>query len=156
MADFITNKKESLTHSAIVHELLKKIVVDLGSKEFRGGYQKPIMSGGVTYMDYVTDSRAEYIQAIESLADILLPQFDKDMKKEYGEYEEELEKIEKELEGKDIKMGDEDHTKFIRAKLKLIRVLFQRLNLLLKRTHYLKSAIRVESENANENYDEEY
>ena len=79
MADFYTKQNDAITHGSIVHELLKKIILELGTKEFRGGYKKPIMNGGLTYMDYVPDSRAEYIQGVESLSDILLPQYDKEM-----------------------------------------------------------------------------
>jgi len=32
MADFYTSKDDSITHSAIVHELLKKIVTELAVK----------------------------------------------------------------------------------------------------------------------------
>ena len=156
MSDFYTAQKDALTHASIVHELLKKIVVDLSTHEFRGGYQKPITNNGVTYLDYVPDSRAEYIQAVEALADILLPQFDESMTKEYSEYEEALEEIEKELEGKDIKVGDESHLKFIRSKLKLIRILFQRLNLLLKRTNYLKIAAYSEEDIAEDEDEDDY
>jgi len=150
MADYFTSQKDTLTHSLIVHKLLEKIAVELSTHEFRGGYQKPITNNGITFMDYVPDSRAEYIQAIEALSDILLPQFDDTMNKEYEEYEEELEKIEKEIEGVDIKMGDELHAKFIRKKLKLIRVLFQRLNLLLRRINYLRTAPHIEEEDEDE------
>jgi len=36
-------------------------------------------------------------------------------------------------------MGDDNHTVLIRKKLKLVRQLFRDLNLLLKRTNYLKA-----------------
>lgn len=144
--DFYRQQHDSITHSIIVHELLKKIVTELGVHEFRGGYKKPIISGGLTYMDYVPDSRAEYIQGIESLSDILLPQYDETMEKAAKKYYEEVEKIEKSLEGKDVRMGDDNHTIFIRKKLKLVRDLFRELNLLLKRTNYLKVAPYTEDD----------
>ena len=139
MADFYTSKDDAITHSAIAHELLKKIVIELGTKEFRGGYQKPIINNGTTYMDYITDSRAEYIQGVESLADLLLPQYDEEMKKIAEQYEEEVREMEEVLENKDIKMGDKEHIDLIRNKLRLARILFRELNLLLKRTNYLKA-----------------
>lgn len=140
MVEFYTNQKDSLTHSMIVHELLKKITVELGTKEFKGGYKKPVIRDGVTYLDYIPDSRSEYIQAVESLSDILLPQYDEVMIKKYKAYCDELKKLEKQLEDKDVRMGDEIHSKYIKEKLKLIKTLFRELNLLLKRTNYLKSA----------------
>lgn len=146
MVDFYNNKDESITHSSIVHELLKKIATELGVKEFRGGYKKPVLNGGVTYMDYVPDSRAEYIQGVESLSDILLPQYDDDMNTAAKEYKKSIEDVEKELEGKDVRMGDDNHAMLIRKKLKLVRTLFRELNLLLKRTNYLKQAAYSEDD----------
>lgn len=146
MGDFYSAQKDSITHSSIVHELLKKIVTELGTREFRGGYKKPVLNGGATYMDYVPDSRSEYIQGVESLSDILLPQYDEGMDKAAKQYEKSIEEIEKELEGKDVRMGDDNHAMLIRKKLKLVRTLFRELNLLLKRTNYLKQAAYSEDD----------
>ena len=144
--DFYSQQNDSITHPSIVHELLKKIVTELGVREFRGGYKKPIINGGLTYMDYVPDSRSEYIQGVESLSDILLPQYDDSMTEAAKTYAEEIEKIEEELKDKDVRMGDDNHTTLIRKKLKLVRTLFRELNLLLKRTNYLKSAAYSEDD----------
>ncbi len=146
MDGFYSAQKESISHSGIVHELLKKIVTELGTREFRGGYKKPVMNGGITYMDYVPDSRAEYIQSIEALSDILLPQYDDPMTKKAKEYSEAIEVLEEALDGKEIRMGDDDHAELIRKKLKLVRILFRELNLLLKRTNYLKAAAYTEDD----------
>jgi hypothetical protein len=146
MGDFYQQQNDSITHPSIVHELLKKIVTELGVREFRGGYKKPIINGGLTYMDYVPDSRSEYIQGVESLSDILLPQYDEIMEEAAKTYHESIEKLEKNLEDKDVRMGDDVHTVIIRKKLKLVRTLFRDLNLLLKRTNYLKSAAYSEDD----------
>lgn len=146
MADFYTKQNDAVTHPTIVHELLKKIVIELSTHEFRGGYKKPVINGGVTYMDYIPDSRAEYIQAVEALADILLPQYDETMEKNYQEYDEELANISQCLEGKDVRMGDDIHSNFTKNKLQLVRRLFRDLNLLLKRTNYLKAKVYTEGE----------
>ena len=146
MADFYTNQEEVLSHPKIVLELLKKITVELGVKEFKGGYKKPVINGGVTYMDYVPDSRAEYIQSIEALADILLPQYDPIMEKNYNEYLKEVAIAKKEISSKDIYMGDNEHSKFVSRKLILAKKLFRDLNLLLKRTNYLKTAAYSEED----------
>lgn len=146
MMDFYQQRTDAVTHPTIVHELLKKIVTELGIREFRGGYKKPIISGGLTYMDYVPDSRSEYIQGIESLSDILLPQYDESMRKAAEEYDKDVEEIEKELKDTDVRMGDDNHTVLIRKKLKLVRTLFRELNLLLKRTNYLKAAAYSEED----------
>lgn len=148
--NFVTDKHDGLTHSGIVHKLLDKITTELAVKEFRGGYTKPVMINGNPHLDYIPDSRAEYIQAVEALTDILLPKFDDTMKKEYEEYEEALEEVDKILEGRSVCMGDNTHKEYTRKKVKLIRTLFQRLNLLLDRTNYLKTAPREEEEDEEE------
>jgi len=155
MADFYTKQTDAVTHPTIVHELLKKIVIELGTREFRGGYKKPIINGGITFMDYVADSRSEFIQGVESLSDILLPQYDEEMNKHSEKYIKEIEIIEKEIEGKDVRMGDDTHAKLIRKKLKLARELFRQLNLLLKRTNYLKAKVYSEGEDDDDEDDEE-
>ena len=139
MADFYTSKDDSITHSAIVHELLKKIVTELAVKEFKGGYQKTTIIAGMPHTEYVPDSRSEYIQSIEALTDILIPQFDEIMNTEYKEYLEAIEDLENKIDFKDMRIGDDNHKKFTKRKMELIRTLFQRLNLLLKRTNYLKA-----------------
>lgn len=155
MADFYTNKDDTLSHPKIVLELLKKITVELGTKEFKGGFKKPVINGGITYLDYVPDSRAEYVQAIEALSDILLPQYDETMDKNYNEYLEEVLKAEKELKGKNVYMGDDEHSQFVSRKLFLAKKLFRDLNLLLKRTNYLKSAAYSESDLDDDDDEEE-
>jgi len=155
MADFYTNQDDAISHPKIVLELLKKITVELGTKEFKGGYKKPVVNGGVTYLDYVPDSRTEYIQAIEALSDILLPQYDDRMDKDYNDYMEELLKAQEKINNKDVYMGDEEHSKFINRKLFLVKRLFRDLNLLLKRTNYLKSAAYSESDLDDDDDEEE-
>jgi len=153
--NFVTDNKDGITHSGIVHKLLDKITTELAVKEFRGGYQKPVMMAGNPYMEYVPDSRAEYIQAISALTDILLPKFDEKMTEEYDEYIEAIEELDKEFKDKLEDMGDDSHKKYTREKVKLNRILFQRLNLLLDRTNYLKTAPREEGEDDEEMEDED-
>jgi len=146
MEEFHTSNKEGLTHSGIVHTLLNKITTELAVKEFKGGYQKTTIIAGMPHTEYVPDSRSEYIQSIEALTDILMPQFDEIMNTEYKEYLEAIENLEEKIDFKDMRIGDDNHKKFTKRKMKLIRTLFQRLNLLLKRTNYLKTAPKVEEE----------
>jgi len=152
--NFVNDLHDGLTHSEIVHKLLNKITTELAVKEFRGGYKKPVTNGGITYMDYVPDSRAEYIQSIEALSDILLPQYDDTMTEVSKEYIKAIEKIEEENSFKDIRMGDDTHTEIIRRKLKLARELFRKINLLLKRTNYLKTAPATEDDDDEEEEEE--
>ena len=95
-------------------------------------------------MDYVPDSRAEYIQAIEALVDILLPRFDDVIREYYSQYEIDLKELEEELDGKEVIMGDDNYKSFIKSKVKLTRKLFQELNLLLDRKSYLKTEPHIE------------
>ncbi len=147
--NFITDGHDGLTYSGIVHRLLDKIITELAIKEFRGGYQKPVMMNGNPHLDYVPDSRAEYIQSIEALSDILLPKFDDKMKEDYKNYESELDKL-GDLDKGEMIMGDDNHKKYIRGKVILIRKLFQKLNLLLSRTNYLKTSPREEEDEDEE------
>jgi len=107
--------------------------------------KKPVVNGGVTYLDYVPDSRTEYIQGIEALSDILLPQYDNIMEKNYSEYIFKVNKLNDNL-SENVRMGDEEHSKFNKKKLILAKKLFRDLNLLLKRTNYLKAAIYEEGD----------
>jgi hypothetical protein len=148
--NFVTDGHDGLTHSGIVHKLLDKITTELAVKEFKGGYTRPIVLGGSPYMEYVPDSRAEYIQSIEALTDVLLPKFDPTMTAKYLEYENGLKEIEKIVEVDGVIIGDDKHREYIKRKVKLIRKLFQELNLLLHRTNYLKTAPREEEEDEEE------
>ena len=152
MAEFYTNQDDTLSHPRIVLELLKKITVELGTREFKGGYKKPVVNGGITYLDYVPDSRTEYIQGIEALSDVLLPQYDDIMEKNYCEYISKVNKLNDDL-SENVRMGDEEHSKFNKKKLILAKKLFRDLNLLLKRTNYLKSSPRIEKEEEPEKDD---
>ena len=144
--EFHTGNHEGLTHSGIVHTLLNKITTELAVKEFKGGYQKTTIISGMPHTEYVPDSRNEYIQSIEALTDILMPQFDEVMEKEYKEYLEALRELEDEVDFQDMRIGDDNHKKFTKSKMLLVRTLFQRLNLLLKRTNYLKTAPKIEED----------
>jgi hypothetical protein len=147
---YITNEEDALSYSGIVHKLLSKITTELSVREFRGGYSKTVIINGIPCKEYIPDARAEYIQGVESLSDLLLPNFDKKMVDEYNKHEEIINKLEKEIESCNIKLGDDKYKKFIRTKLKLIRKLFQKLNLLLARTGYLKSSTHIEEMDAEE------
>ena len=81
--EFIQNK-EKLSFREIVLNHLNK-VLEISRQEFMGGYWKQIAHGATTHTEYVPNSRKCYIQAVESLVDILYPYFDKQMHKEHDE-----------------------------------------------------------------------
>jgi hypothetical protein len=161
MVDYYTNKQEGISHSSIVHELLRKIALELGTKEFRGGYYNQVSSNNSMTKTYVTDARREYVQAVEALSSILIPFFDEKMKEEYEKYENSITKHivaynkessavkgnelnsndskENQTYIADISEGSQTFQKLYAKKLMSAKLLFKDLNLLLNRTNYLKS-----------------
>ena len=79
---FISDK-EKLTFREIVLAQLKKIL-EISSKELRDQTFE-VVSTAHTDIRYQEDTRESYIQAIENLAYILLPHFDKRIEKIYQE-----------------------------------------------------------------------
>lgn len=83
--------KDRLTFRDILLSHLKKIT-GFASVEFIGGYweQKPHPnpSSNATINVYVPDTREVYSNAVECLADLLAPYFDKEMKENESHYEE--------------------------------------------------------------------
>lgn len=106
--------KERLTFKDIILQHLKRIS-QLSSVEFRGGYfaKKLIpMPSGVTLTseEYVPDTREIYRNAVDVLADMLAPYFDKTMR----ESEEKFQKEEK---------SQKDKNELLKIKRKLFREL---------------------------------
>jgi len=117
-------KQDKLTFRDLMFRHLMKIS-EISTKEFRAGFwqNKPVKTATGTSMQavYSPDTRDEYINAVNFLHDILLPHFDKDIKKNEVD--------------KDIK------------KDKLLintRKLFQDLSILLKRLNYLAAHTSTE------------
>lgn len=111
---------KTLSFKDIVLQHLKTIG-RYASVEFRGGYWEiraiPIqgtnMSGSATSKVYVPDSREVYSNAIEYLADILYPHFDKEMKDKEEKIKKEIQQsfisntiVEKEVEDNDSETED--------------------------------------------------
>ncbi len=89
-------KIEQLSFRQICLKHLQKIL-ELSTVEFRGGYYNTVFIGTNVSKQYVPNSMDNYIQAIESFAIILIPHFDKDMKKDYKQIKEKLVNIPKDL-----------------------------------------------------------
>lgn len=69
-------------------------VVKFMSVEFRGGYFTIVPSKeGDDKEIYIPDTREIYSNAVLALALLLIPRYDKDMEKEYKEYNENITKI---------------------------------------------------------------
>lgn len=158
--DFIRGDNEKLSFKAIVLQHLQKIL-SLSTNEFIGGYWRNVVSGSMVSKEYVPDSRACYIQAVESLASILHPHFDDTMKEQYmilskvfgytwtiymNDYKKTIEKYYPELKDDDT-MKKSDVEGVMKAhKLKDAKLLFIELNELLYRQDYLKASIYGEEE----------
>jgi hypothetical protein len=131
-SSFGGGKSESLSFKSILMRHLERIT-KLASVEFKGGFsQKRTIPVAGTLMQqdtYVSDTRECYINAIENLADLLDPKFDKEMVKDE---EDCIAKIEK--KSKEIKDDDQ----FKNEKRKIIRTLFRKLNRFLERNDYLE------------------
>jgi len=150
--------KDQLSFKFIVLQHLQRIG-QYASVEFRGGFWEekphPNIQVNSTIQVYVPDTREVYSNAVEYLADILYPYFDKDMKKSEEEAQKELQKafenntivIEKDREDKNIQEGkivdrifkkQEDKVFYRSERVKINRKLFRNLCSLLYRKKYLE------------------
>lgn len=133
----IKQKKETLSDIILQH--LKKIL-ELSTHEFCGGYEKEVVIDNRRSTIYVPNSRKQYIQAVESLSDVLLPFFDKEIQKPSNEIIKKIDSITAAMEKKEdtlIKrnkeLSDIEIRYYTKNKLKLCRQLFRELNHLIER-----------------------
>ncbi|HUS49171.1 MAG TPA: hypothetical protein VMZ91_03350 [Candidatus Paceibacterota bacterium] len=110
----------------------------IGSQEMKAGFWKtiPTRFGGTatgSQKIWISDTRKEYISAIQVLHDLLLARFDDTMKEKTKEI---LNKI-KERKNKYAKENILE-TKFVEYEILMHRQLFQQLNLLIGRLGYFK------------------
>ena len=108
----------------------------IGSQEMKAGYWKvlPINYGGTSTGSqkiWISDTRKEYISAIQMLSDLLLARYDEEMTKQ-------AEEIKKKIKERKNKYADQKipETKFVEYELLMHRKLFQQLNLLIGRLGY--------------------
>jgi len=85
--------------------------------------------------DDSSSSSVNYARAVQSLSDVLLPFYDKEMDKSYGEYEVEVDKL---------SWKESLNTMEMRIWRRTHRKLFRKLNLLMKRQDYLKGSVYSE------------
>jgi hypothetical protein len=108
----------------------------IGSQEMKKGYWKtiPINYGGTstgTQKIWISDTRKEYISAIQTLYDLLLARFDEIMQEQSKKILLKIKEIKKKYAKENIL-----ETKFIDFELKMYRKIFQQLNLLIGRLGY--------------------
>ncbi|MCX6748214.1 MAG: hypothetical protein NT076_01270 [Candidatus Pacearchaeota archaeon] len=143
MSDYYSPKEDKVDFKQIVLGHYKKIL-EISTAEFTGGYFNYVSTGNSTNKTYVSDKRAEYIQAIESLALALFPHFDEQMKKDYQKYLRADKELQSKYADKDgfIKHNEDENNK-LRYHIKLISVmkeLFKDLSCLMYRLDYFKTA----------------
>lgn len=141
--------KDRMTFRDIILQHLKKITT-LASVEMMGGYwqikETPLVLGNasttVTSKIYIPDTRECYSNAIEVFSDMLLPYFDKEMKKAEEESSKELEEAYNnttiEQSGHRIFKKSSDQTEFRDQRVLINRQLFRALCCFLYRKKYLE------------------
>ena len=155
MAFMTSGNKDRKSHKDIIIDYMGKIL-DLGLKEFRGGYEKLVIHPSHTEKLYVEDGRKVFIQAVQIYADCLCPFFDKIMITKEEDINSKLKKLkEKYLEKNNVSSRDEK--KFYDDKLDLMKTMFRELCKLLHRIDYLKTQAYAEhaSDFGLGNYDDE-
>lgn len=130
MAEFV--KKEKQTRKDVVLEFIKK-VGDKSANEFKGGYWVNKDKGNWVEKIYIPDSRKEYIQCVEFLSDLLLPEITKTIKKDYDEIIEEVNQLLKDYEAE--KITQEEYTI---KKHRQMRLMFQRIIMCLETAKFWK------------------
>jgi len=125
-------QKEKIERKDIIIEIIREI----GKKaliEFKGGYSKTVIHGDWQEEVYIPDSRKEYIQGIEFLSDMLIPDFDKDMMDAYKKIEKVIDELLENYEKEKITKED-----YVVNKLKQTRILFRELMIFLNRIKFFK------------------
>ncbi len=135
--------QEGLTFSMIVHMHINRIVKK-ASNELRGGYYdittKEVAGVAYTSKKYVPDTREEYCNAVDALADITFVYFDETMTKAEEDLDKEIEDKTKECMVKDHRDKEElDEEKYKKMKIKTKRKLFRELCSFIKRKDYFGS-----------------
>lgn len=142
---FATQQKE-LNIKQIVLETIKKLG-EISSFEFRGGFMQKKISGNLIEEIYVEDSRKKFIQVIEFLVSLVKPKFDKTMKETH-------ERLMKEQENNYNLYANKDNEVYTINKLKIMRELFDEVNLFFERANYFKGEYYTEGDDDDFEEDE--
>ncbi|MDP7182223.1 MAG: hypothetical protein QF811_07090 [Candidatus Woesearchaeota archaeon] len=126
--------QEQVSFKGIILQHLQRIT-RLSSVEWRGGYfQIKTHTSGMEDRFYIGCTRSIYSNAVDCLADLLLPLFDEEMQKEEDQLQKELENIRDRLKEE----GDKDiGTSYRMEKVVVKRKLFRALCKFLHRMDYL-------------------
>ena len=139
--------QEGLTFPMIVHMHMNRIVKK-ASNELRGGYHdittKEVAGVAYTTKKYVPDTREEYSNAVDALADITYVYFDDEMTKAEEDCDEQLEANKKLCMVKNHLGKDElDEEKSRELKFIVKRFLFRELCAFIKREDYFGASAAV-------------
>lgn len=134
---FVTSQKKVGMMEVIMQHLIK--IGEISRQEFRSSYTNTIEQNGIKQEIIIPDNRKQYIQAIEFLSDLLFPYYDADMVELENNMLEEIGKLKSEK-------NDED---YIIGKFHLMRSLFRKLNVLMKKEEYL-AKVAIPEENDDE------
>lgn len=153
MSDYVMQPKNKKTFQDIYYEHLNRIL-EITKSEFTGGRDKPIVSGGMTYTEYVTDKREEYCQVVEAMLCLLHGYFDKDMKEKYKEYQEKLNEAFKKHYDEETLMekSNKDYQIYSRKRLKLTYEIFKQTCDFAIRKNHFQARSYIETD---ENFDDE-
>lgn len=153
MSDYIMTPKNKKTFQDIYFEHLNRIL-EITKSEFTGGKEKPVVSGGMTYTEYVTDKREEYCQVVEAMLDLTHGYFDKVMLEAYKKYNDELDKaFDKHYNAETlIENSSKDYQTYSRIRLKLTRRIFRDMCDFAKRINNFQAKSYIESD---EDFDDE-
>lgn len=145
--------KNKKTFQDIYYEHLNRIL-EITKSEFTGGREKPVVVGGMTYTEYVTDKREEYCQVVEAMLCLLHGYFDKDMKEKYKGYLTKLDEAFNLHYSKDdlMEKSNKDYQTYSRKRLKLTYEMFKELCDFAIRKNHFQARAYIETD---ENFDEE-
>lgn len=136
-------QKEGMTYQQIVLYQVSRITKK-ASTEWKGGYYNyvphPNPNRNSAMQIYVPDSRKEFINAVQCLADMLFPYYDKQAEKEVKEF---FENVDEDLEKLKNKLKDENDTfnkfDYWDERAEYYRKLLKPLLTLLRRMNFLES-----------------
>lgn len=143
---------EKYGYKDIVLRQVQRVVSNL-SKEQREGFwiYSDNPNAPAQRIKYIGDARDETIQSIETLYDLLLPRFDKQIKEETKDFEANLEAELKIIREKHkIERDDKERSRLVtqswKTKLRNYRNLFQQLCLFLERLGWFEAGSLEDSD----------
>lgn len=131
--------QQVLGYREIVLQQVRKITT-IYSRELTSGFYKktqPNESGKQEIVAYIPDGRESYINAVEVLYDLLLPKFDDEMKEDNKKLQKDIEDGYSKIQENQKKEGTGLREEWLIKKVKLMRIVFQKLCFLLERVGWL-------------------